>query len=40
VAALLVDHFGVIGFPQSPVTPARLLGAALLVVGVLLILRR
>jgi transporter family-2 protein len=40
VAALLVDHYGVIGFPQSPVTPARLLGAALLVVGVLLILRR
>ena len=40
VAALLVDHYGVIGFPQSPVTPARLLGAALLVVGVLLIMRR
>jgi transporter family-2 protein len=40
VAALLVDHYGVIGFPQSPMTPARLLGAALLVVGVLLILRR
>jgi transporter family-2 protein len=40
VAALLVDHYGVIGFPQSPVTPARLLGAALLVAGVLLIMRR
>jgi transporter family-2 protein len=40
VAALVVDHFGVIGFPQNPVTPARLLGAALLVAGVLLILRR
>jgi transporter family-2 protein len=40
VAALLVDHYGVIGFPQSPVTPARLAGAALLVAGVLLILRR
>jgi transporter family-2 protein len=40
VAALLVDHYGVIGFPQSPVTPARLLGATLLVVGVLLIMRR
>jgi len=39
-AALLVDHYGVIGFPQSPVTPARLLGAALLVAGVLLIMRR
>jgi transporter family-2 protein len=40
VAALVVDHLGVIGFPQNPVTPARLLGAALLVAGVLLILRR
>lgn len=40
VAALLVDHYGVIGFPQSPLTPARLLGAALLVAGVLLIMRR
>jgi transporter family-2 protein len=40
VAALLVDHYGVIGFPQSPVTPGRLLGAALLVAGVLLIMRR
>lgn len=40
VAALLVDHYGVIGFPQSPLTPARLLGAVLLVAGVLLIMRR
>jgi len=40
VAALLVDHYGVIGFPQSPLTPTRLLGTALLVAGVLLILRR
>ena len=40
LAALLVDHYGVIGFPPSPVTPARLLGAALLVTGVLLIMRR
>jgi transporter family-2 protein len=40
LAALFVDHYGVIGFPQSPVTPARLLGATLLVAGVLLIMRR
>jgi len=40
LAALIVDHYGVIGFPQSPVTPSRLLGAALLVAGVLLIMRR
>ena len=39
-AALVVDHYGVIGFPQSPVTPARLLGVVLLLAGVLLIMRR
>ena len=40
LAALAVDHYGIIGFPQSPITPSRLLGAALLVAGVLLIMRR
>jgi transporter family-2 protein len=40
VAALVVDHYGVIGFQESPVTPARLAGAALLVAGVMLIMRR
>jgi transporter family-2 protein len=40
LAALAVDHYGVIGFPQSPVTASRLLGVALLVTGVLLIMRR
>lgn len=40
VAALVVDHYGVIGFPQNPVTASRLAGAALLVLGVLLIMRR
>ena len=40
LAALVVDHYGIIGFPQSPVTPSRLLGAALLVAGVLLLMRR
>jgi transporter family-2 protein len=39
-AALLVDHYGAIGFPRNPVTAVRLIGAALLVVGVLLIMRR
>jgi transporter family-2 protein len=39
-AALAVDHYGVIGFPQSPLTVSRLLGAVLLVAGVLLIMRR
>jgi bacterial/archaeal transporter family-2 protein len=40
VAALAVDHFGVLGYPQMAVTPTRLLGAALLLVGALLVMRR
>jgi bacterial/archaeal transporter family-2 protein len=40
VAALLVDHYGAIGFPQSPVTPARLAGDQQCRAGVLLIMRR
>ena len=40
LAALAVDQYGVIGFPQSPVTPARLLGAVLVIAGALLIVRR
>lgn len=40
LAALLVDHYGVIGFPQSPVTPTRLIGTVLLLAGALLIMRR
>jgi transporter family-2 protein len=40
LAALVVDQFGLIGFPQVPVTPARLLGAALLLAGALLVMRR
>jgi transporter family-2 protein len=39
-AALAVDHFGAIGFARQPVTPVRLVGAALLAVGVLLVQRR
>lgn len=39
-AALVVDHYGVIGFPHSPVTPVRVVGAVLLLAGVLLIMRR
>ena len=40
IAALAVDQYGVLGFPQSPITPARLAGAVLLVVGALLVIRR
>jgi transporter family-2 protein len=38
-AALLIDHFGWFGAPILRMTPARVLGAALLVAGVLLIRR-
>jgi transporter family-2 protein len=39
-AALLVDHFGIVGYPQTTITPSRLVGVVLLVVGVLLVVRR
>jgi bacterial/archaeal transporter family-2 protein len=37
VASLVVDHFGWVGFDEHPVTPGRLLGLALLGVGVVLV---
>jgi transporter family-2 protein len=40
VTALLVDHFGVIGFPQNTITPSRLVGVVLLIAGVMLVVRR
>jgi len=40
VTSLLLDHFGLIGYPQQSLTPARALGALLVIGGVLLIQRR
>ncbi len=37
LVSILLDHFGVVGFAARPVTALRLLGALLLVAGVLLI---
>ena len=37
--ALVVDHFGWLGLPENPITWVRLLGVALLGVGVWLITR-
>ncbi len=34
VASLAVDHFGWVGFDESPVSPGRLLGLALVAAGV------
>lgn len=39
LASLVFDHFGVLGVPQQSINLARLIGAALLVVGVVLIRR-
>jgi len=39
VASLVLDHFGLVGFPEHPISGARLLGAALVIVGVVLIQR-
>ena len=33
-ASLTVDHFGLVGFTESPVTPGRLLGIGLVAFGV------
>lgn len=39
-SALLVDQYGVLGFPRIPITASRLLGVALLVLGALLVVRK
>lgn len=39
VSSVVLDHFGWVGFERHPATPARLLGAALVIVGVRLIQR-
>jgi bacterial/archaeal transporter family-2 protein len=33
-ASLTVDHFGLVGFQENPITPGRLLGMALVAAGV------
>ena len=40
IASLALDHFGLVGYPQHPVTPARVIGAALLLAGLWLIQRK
>lgn len=39
VASLTLDHFGLVGFPEHPVSWLRLLGACLVILGVALIQR-
>ena len=40
VASLVVDHYGLIGFPRQEVSGSRIVGVLLLGAGVLLIYRR
>ena len=37
IAALIVDHYGVMGLAQHPISPLRILGVLLLIAGVALI---
>ncbi len=39
IGSLVLDHFGAFGLRQIPVTPGRLVGAALLLAGMRLIVR-
>jgi bacterial/archaeal transporter family-2 protein len=39
ISSLVCDHFGLIGFPKSPVTMSKVIGISLVIVGVLLIRR-
>jgi len=39
VASLCVDHYGVLSFPAQPLSALRLFGAALVIVGVVLVSR-
>jgi transporter family-2 protein len=37
VAALVIDHFGLMGMPRDPVTATRLVGIALLALGIVVV---
>ena len=36
-ASLAVDHFGLVGFTENPITPGRLVGIGLVALGVVLV---
>lgn len=38
VASLVLDHFGLVGFPRRPVNLAKLIGVGLLLAGVVVVL--
>jgi transporter family-2 protein len=37
ISSVVLDHFGLVGYPVHPVTAGRIIGAALLLIGTLLI---
>ena len=39
VASLVVDHYGLLGFPQQPVTAAKIVGVLMLCAGIALVAR-
>lgn len=39
IASLILDHFGLVGYPAKPINPMRVLGALLLILGVIIVLR-
>jgi transporter family-2 protein len=39
VAAVVLDHYGLMGNPKAPASPLRILGAGLLIAGVLMIVQ-
>lgn len=39
IIAIVLDHYGLLGNPKSPASPLRLLGAAFLIAGVLVIVQ-
>jgi transporter family-2 protein len=39
ISSVVLDHFGLVGYPVHPVTAGRIVGAALLLIGTLLIQR-
>lgn len=40
LASLIYDHYGLAGYPKLPLSPTRVLGALLLVVGVVLVAKK
>jgi transporter family-2 protein len=39
IASLLFDHYGLLGFPEQPITATRMLGVVLLCAGIVLVAR-